>query len=375
MRKSGGQRGDRGILTFGEEVIPVIDTQKENDLTIHIVKKFPSDFDTVVTAQVHKERRQATSNNHSAVHLMHAALHEVIGEHALQKGQDVDNERLRFDFSHFQKMEEEELQKVEDIVNAKIRENIQLDERRTVPIEEAKEMGATMLFGEKYGEHVRVITFDENFSRELCGGTHVPATGEIGLFKITAESAVAAGIRRIEAVTAGRAESHVNRQLEELKEVRTLLKNPKSTVKSIQSLQEENKSLKKELEKLLAAQAASMKKQLIEQAVQKDGFQLIAATLPINDGNAIKNLAYQIEKEVENAVIVFGAAVKEKPLLTVVINKGLVESKGLNAGSIVRELAKEIKGGGGGQAFFATAGGKDVSGLKNAIEKANEIIA
>ncbi len=372
--ESGGQRGDKGRLVIDGEAIPVIDTQKENDLIIHIVKKLPKDMEAPVLAEVDPRRRDDTANNHTAVHLMHAALHKILGDHAIQKGQDVDNERLRFDFSHFQKVTEEELVQIEEMVNTKIRENIPLEEDRFVPLEKAKEMGAMMLFGEKYGENVRVITFDETYSRELCGGTHVPATGQIGSFKIVSEGAVAAGIRRIEAFTAERAEQFIKSELKELNEARQTLKGSKNLAKSINSLQEENKNLKKEVEKLLAAQAASIKSDLIAQAEDVNGVKLVAAKVPINDSNAIKNLAYQIEKELPNAVIVFGAAINDKPNLTVVINKALAESKGLNAGQMIRELAKEIKGGGGGQPFFATAGGKDISGLDRALEKAKSLI-
>jgi alanyl-tRNA synthetase len=232
-----------------------------------------------------------------------------------------------------------------------------------------------MLFGEKYGEFVRVITFDKDFSQELCGGTHVDATGEIGYFKILAESGVAAGIRRIEAITGDKAQSYINKELDELNNVRALLKNPKSVVKSVESLQEENKSLKKELEQLLAQQANALKGQLLGQVEEVNGVQLLATKLPLNDTAAIKNLAYQLEKEIENAVIIFGAEVKGKPQLMVVVNKALSEGGKYHAGNMIRELAKEIKGGGGGQPFFATAGGKDVSGLDAAIAKAKTLIA
>jgi alanyl-tRNA synthetase len=372
--ESGGQVGDQGLLCFGEEKIPVLDTQKENNLIIHIVKKFPQDIEAPVTAKVHPKKRQATSSNHSATHLMHAALHEILGEHALQKGQDVDDNRLRFDFSHFQKMTDEEIQAVEIMVNDKIRENIQLLEEREVPIEEAKASGAMMLFGEKYGENVRIITFDKDYSRELCGGTHVQATGEIGLFKILSEGAVAAGIRRIEAITADKAAHFIQKELDELNDVRQILKSPKHVAKSVTSLQEENKQLKKELEKMRAAQAASLKGGLKEQVKQIGAINFLAAQLPLDDGNAIKTLAFQLEEELGNAFIVFGAAIKGKAQLTVMISKNLVEEKGLNAGSIIRELAKEIQGGGGGQAFYATAGGKNVQGIGNAIARAKAML-
>ncbi|MEM6965904.1 MAG: alanine--tRNA ligase [Bacteroidota bacterium] len=372
--ESGGQRGDVGLMFFGEEKIPVIDTQKENDLIIHVVKKFPADFSNLTKVEVHAGKRAATEKNHTAVHLMHAALHEVLGEHALQKGQDVDSKRLRFDFSHFQKVTDEEIDRIEKIVNQKIRANIPLEEERNMPISEAKALGATMLFGEKYGETVRVITFDKNFSQELCGGTHVDATGKIGLFKILKEDSVAAGVRRIEAVTANEAEAFVTKELQELESIRNLFKNPTRTVQNVEALQEENRQLKKEIEKLQAAQASGLKDDLKSKAEQIDGINFIASTLPLNDSKTIKTLAYELEREVGDALIVFGAEVNGKPQLMVTISENLTKEKDLHAGNMVRELAKEIKGGGGGQPFFATAGGKDVSGLANAIAKAREML-
>lgn len=382
--ESGGQRGDTGLLWFGEEKIPVLGTQKENDLIVHTVKKLPEDPSANVRAEVNAGKRQATSSNHSAVHLMHAALHGVLGDHAVQKGQDVDDKRLRFDFSHFGKMTEEEIAKVEGIVNQKIRDNIALEEERNMPIEEAKNAGAMMLFGEKYGDTVRMITFDKDFSRELCGGTHVPATGEIGVFKILAETGVAAGIRRIEAITSTAAEKHLNKELAELNTIRTLFKNPQNAAKQVADLQEENKALKKQIEQLLNEQANALKGQLLGKVENISGVNFLAAKVPLGDSNAIKTLAYQLEKELGNALIVFGAEVKNKPLLMVTVSKNLTEAQqvdsggwsgnGLHAGNIIRELAKEIKGGGGGQAFFATAGGKDASGLDAAIEKAKSVL-
>jgi len=372
--ESGGQTGDSGWLFFDNEKIKVIDTQKENDLTVHIVNKLPENIEAPVRAVVDAERRHHIEKNHTATHLMHAALHQVLGDHALQKGQDVDDKRLRFDFSHFQKVSDEELQQIEDIVNEKVRANIEIEEARDIPIEVAKEAGAMMLFGEKYGNLVRMITFDESFSRELCGGTHVPATGKIGLFKITSEGAVAAGIRRIEAITADTAEAYIKSELQELDEIRELLKSPTNPAKNVASLIEENKSLKKEIEKLMHAQANALKSELKAQFESVNGFNFLATKISLSDSNAIKNLVYQLEKEVGKAVVVIGAEVNDKPQLMVAISKELTESTDLNAGTIIRELAKEIKGGGGGQPFFATAGGSDLSGLDNAIAKAREII-
>ncbi|MCB0522355.1 MAG: alanine--tRNA ligase [Lewinellaceae bacterium] len=372
--ESGGQHGDSGWLEFGEQRIKVLDTQKENDLIIQVVDKLPEDITGGVEASVDANKRQATSSNHSATHLMHAALHRILGTHALQKGQDVDDRRLRFDFTHFEKLSEEELLKIETMVNEKIRENIPLEEVRNMPIEAARKLGAMMLFGEKYGDNVRVVTFDKNFSQELCGGTHVQATGEIGLFKVVGESAVAAGVRRIEAVTAEHAESYLRSELELLQEMRNQLKSSQDPLKAIAVLQEENKALKKQVEQLVAEQAGQLKGQLKGQVQQLNGVNFIAAKLPLQDANAIKTLAYQLENELGHACIVFGAVVDNKPQIMVAISKELTENgHGLHAGNMVRELAKEIQGGGGGQAFFATAGGKDATGLDKAIAKARDL--
>ncbi len=374
--ESGGQRGDKGWLEIAGEKVKVLDTLKENDLIIHIVDKLPTQPEAPVLAQVDPKLRAATSANHSATHLMHAALHRVLGTHATQKGQDVDDQRLRFDFNHFQKVSEQELEQIEALVNEKIRQNIKLEEERNVPIEEAKASGAMMLFGEKYGDRVRIITFDRAFSRELCGGTHVDATGKIGFFKIVSETAVAAGVRRIEALTAANAEQYLRQELNTLHNIRVLLKHPKDPLQSISNLQEEVKSLQKEVEQLTAAQANALKKDLLAKAEKINGITLLVAKLPIQDTAALKNLAYQLEAELQNAVIAFGAAAKGKPQLLIAINKTLsATNPDLHAGQLIREAAREIKGGGGGQAFFATAGGKDLSGLDRALDKIREMVA
>ncbi|MCF8244415.1 MAG: alanine--tRNA ligase [Saprospiraceae bacterium] len=374
--ESGGQSGDSGWMQFGNtEHIAVLDTLKENELTLHIVERFPKDINANVEAKVDATKRQSTSANHSAVHLMHAAMHQVLGNHALQKGQDVDSERLRFDFSHFQKVTELELRQIEELVNEKVRENIALDEVRNMPIEDAKKLGAMMLFGEKYGDTVRVITFDKDFSQELCGGTHVNATGEIGLFKIVSEGAVAAGVRRIEAVTAANAENYFLTQLEELNEIRGLLKGAQNPAKAIAALQDEVRSLKKQVEQLVNEQAGALKSQLKSQFQVVNGVNFLAAKLPIQDANAVKTLAFQLENEIGNCCIVFGLESDGKPQIMVSVSRSLTEAgPKLHAGNMVRELAKEIQGGGGGQPFFASAGGKDASGLDRAIAKAKEMI-
>ncbi len=364
--ESGGQIGDTGLLWFDDEKIAVINTQKENDLIIHQVNKLPENKHANVRAEINTKRRTAISQNHTAAHLLHSALHRVIGKHAVQRGQEVRDDKVRFDFSHQEKPSAEELVRIEKMVNEKIMANIPLEEK-IVSLAEAESSGATMLFGEKYDEEVRMITFDKEYSSELCGGTHVNRTGEIGHFKILTESSIAAGIRRIEGVTGERASAYLNKELETLNQVRDLLKNPKDLVAVISKLQDDNKSYQKEIEKLLAAQASGLKSGLKNEFKAVDGLNLLVTKLPLGDSNAIKTLGYELEKEVGNSVIVFGAVVKEKPQLMVIISQSLVDGKGLHAGQMIRELAKEIKGGGGGQPFFATAGGKDVSGIDKAL--------
>jgi len=378
--EGGGQVGDTGYMTFGpNEKIRVLDTKKENDLVIHVVDRLPEFvMDRTVECSVDGWKRRLTENNHSATHLLHAALRKVLGTHVQQKGSYLDHETLRFDFQHFQKMTDEEIARVERLVNEKIRENIALEEARKLPIEEAKKAGAMMLFGEKYGETVRMITFDPAFSRELCGGCHVQRTGQIGffkittesaVFKITTESAVAAGVRRVEAVTAAGAEAFIEQKLERLEVYDSAFKNPKDPTKAVLDLQEENKRLQKEIERFVQEQANSLRDGLRSKVVVLNGIQHIAAVLPLSDANAIKTLAYELDRELGNAVIAFGSVSGDKPLLTVKISDNLVKEKGLNAGTIVRELAgKYLKGGGGGQAFFATAGGSDASGLEEAVK-------
>ena len=367
--EGGGQVGDTGIMDFSGERVQVLDTKKENDLIIHIVDKLPGRLeDTSVHCTVDARKRQLTENNHSATHLMHAALRQVLGTHVQQKGSSLDDQALRFDFAHFQKMTDAEIAEIERIVNEKIRENIALEEARNLPIEEARASGAMMLFGEKYGETVRMITFNPAYSRELCGGCHVKQTGQIGLFKIVGESAVAAGVRRIEAITAVAAEGYVAELEKEVNAVRNALKS-KDLAKAVSDLQEENKRLLKETERLAQEQANGLREGLRAQAEDVNGIRFVAAVLPIQDANALKNLAVELERELGSAVVAFGSISNDKPMLTVKISEDLVKSRGLNAGAIVRELAQQfLKGGGGGQPVFATAGGTDASKLKEAVE-------
>lgn len=371
--ESGGQVGDQGSLTNGLETIKVLDTKKENDLIVHFVDRLPSQFDGIFEAKVDASKRKDSMNNHSATHLLHAALKQVLGGHVQQKGSLVNEGLLRFDFSHFSKMTDAEIAQVESIVNAKIRENIALYEQRNVPIEEAKKKGATALFGEKYGDFVRVITFDPNFSVELCGGTHVQATGVIGLFKIVSESSIAAGVRRIEAITAKTAEDFVNTQIELIKEIGELLKSPRDLKKTVETLVQERNDLKKEIEMLHTQQAVAIKQQLIASKEQRDGFNLIIAQVQLPSADSLKKLAYELKNEVPNVVVVLAAEIENKPQIAVILQENLVDVLSLNAGQMVRDLAKEIQGGGGGQPFFATAGGKDLLGLSRVVEKAQEM--
>ena len=375
--ESGGQVGDTGELVFIDgEVINVTDTKKENALIVHFVDQLPSQkaIEDVLTAIVDPARRGSIMNNHSATHLLHAALKQVLGNHVNQKGSLVNDEYLRFDFSHFAKVTDEELAKIEAIVNQKVRENIPLKEERNVAYHVAINSGVTALFGEKYGDYVRVITFDDQFSKELCGGTHVKATGYIGYFKIITESAVAAGVRRIEAITGIAAENYINDQSKLIHQLKELLKNPKDIGKSVESLLDENNKLKKEIEKSVLEKSAGLKNELAKKAQHINGINFIAEKVALPNADAVKNLAYQLKDIVADLFLVLAADFDGKPNLTVMISDNLVKDKNLNAGNIVRELAKEIQGGGGGQPFFATAGGKDISGLDKALEKAKSFL-
>ena len=376
--ESGGQVGDTGQLVFPDgEILEVTDTKKENALIVHFVDELPTAnaISDSLTAIVDPQRRTSIENNHSATHLLHAALKQVLGTHVNQKGSLVNDEYLRFDFSHFAKVTDEELARIEAIVNEKVRENIGLKEERNVAYQVAITSGVTALFGEKYSEYVRVITFDDEYSKELCGGTHVKATGQIGYFKIISESAVAAGVRRIEAITGIGAENYINEQSKLVHQLKELLKNPKDIGKSIESLLEENSKLKKELEKALIEKSSGLKDELAKKVQNINGINLIAERVALPNTDAVKNLAYQLKDIVSDLFLVLATEIDGKPGLSVMISENLVKDKGLNAGNIVRELAKEIQGGGGGQPFFATAGGKDAGGLDKALAKANSFIS
>jgi alanyl-tRNA synthetase len=370
--ESGGQVGDSGVIESANEKLRINDTKKENGVTIHFTDKLPEDISKTFRARVDATKRKDTENNHSATHLLHAALRSVLGTHVEQKGSLVNGEYLRFDFSHFQKVTDEEVSKIEKIVNEKIRENITADIRE-MDIESAKKSGAMALFGEKYGDVVRVVTFDKNYSIELCGGTHVPATGQIGLFKISSESAVAAGVRRIEAITASKAEGFYQEQLGTISQLREALKNPKDLVKAIQQLQEEKSALEKQLEVFVREKVKTIKADLLTKIVNKNGLNFIASKIELNSADAIKDLAYEIRGQVENLFLVLGAEVNGKASLTLMLSDNLVKEKNMDAGKMIRELAKEIQGGGGGQPFFATSGGNNPAGIEKALAKAGEM--
>lgn len=373
--ESGGQVGDTGYLVTPLSKVRVIDTKKENDLIVHYTLDLPLDLDAPVTAQVDEARRRQIRKNHSATHLMHAALRQVLGTHVAQRGSLVNDKLLRFDFSHFSKVTEEQLREVERIVNERIREQIPLGEERAVPLEVAKERGATALFGEKYADVVRVITFDPSYSVELCGGIHAPNTGEIGFFKIVSESAVGAGVRRVEAVTAERAEQFVDEQLDLLSQVRELLGNPQHLTTTIQKLSEETATLRKQLEQAEQQQLGQLKDQLAAQVKPLNGVNFLAAKVPARSADALKQLAFGLRQVTENLVLVLGADVDGKPQLAVMLDDELAKGGKLNASQLVRELAKDIQGGGGGQPFFATAGGKNAAGLDAAIGKAEGLVS
>lgn len=372
--ESGGQVGDTGVLIKGDEKIRILDTKKENNLIVHFTDALPLALNGEWVCTVDQKKRRLTENNHSGTHLLHAALRNVLGDHVQQKGSLVNDKILRFDFSHFAKLTDEELRSVEKIVNAKIRENIALDEKRNVPIEDAKALGAMALFGEKYGDFVRVITFDKDYSVELCGGTHVKATGQIGHFKIISESSVAAGVRRIEAITAETAEEYLEKQGNILAQVQALLNNPKDTPKAIKSLLQEKNDLIAKLEAVNIEKTKNAKESLLKSVEQVNGFNILVSKAVLPDNDSLKKLSFEFKNEFSDLIMILAADIAGKPQISVMISESLVSSLSLNAGNMVRELAKEIKGGGGGQAFFATAGGKDISGLSKVIEKAKEIV-
>jgi alanyl-tRNA synthetase len=371
--ESGGQVGDSGTLTSDSETLKVLDTKKENNLIVHLVDKEPQHPEKEFIARVDEKKRLLTTNNHSATHLMHAALRKVLGKHVEQKGSLVSPERLRFDFSHFSRLTHDEIREIENIVNDKIRENIPGVIKEDIPIEEAKKMGAMALFGEKYGDKVRVVIYDPNYSVELCGGTHVKATGQIGLFKIVSESGIAAGVRRIEAVTGRAAEDFVNKQIDTLNDIKGLFKNATHIVQNVASVIEENSKLHKEIEKLVKEKSANLGNELLNKAEQIGDVLFIAEKVDL-DMNGAKTLVHSLIAKKENVVAVIALENNGKVNLIVGVSDELTK-KGFHAGNMIREISKKISGGGGGQPHFATAGGKDKNGIAAAFEETKKLIS
>ena len=370
--ESGGQVGDKGVIIGkdNDEKIGVLDTQKENQLILQITDKLPANLSQVFSAKVNLSKREATTLNHSATHLLQAALREVLGDHVAQKGSLVNEKYLRFDFSHFQKVEKEELEQIESLVNQKIREAIALEEARNVPFDEAVSKGAMALFGEKYGDTVRVITFDKDYSVELCGGTHVSNTATIGSLKITQETSVAAGVRRIEAVTGTRADDMIKSKMTLLESVSAELGNPQDVLKALQALKKENTEVNAKLAEFENQQLGGLKEKLKQSITQINGVNAIVEIVEVANAAQAKDLCFQFKEEIEDLFCVLLADISGKPSISIMISDSLIKDKGWNAGQLIREWAKEVRGGGGGQPFFAQAGGADPSGLPKVKELA-----
>ena len=372
--ESGGQVGDRGVLTIDNSLFTVIDTKKDNDLIIHFAENIPADLSGEVLAKVDTAKRKNTELHHSATHLLHAALRNVLGTHVAQKGSLVNEEHLRFDFSHFAKVTDEEIAQVEALVNEKVRENIPVV-IKSMPKDEAMKLGAMALFGEKYGDVVRVVIIDPNYSVELCGGTHVGATGELGLFKLTSESAVAAGVRRVEAVCGKQAEEYVNAQLGLLTTLGEVLKNPKDMQKAVENLQAENAELKKHLDSMEARQLVGIRNELLQKDEIINGVNFIGDIIEVSNPEALKKLCFDLKNHLRDHVAVLCVNIGGKPFVAVGISDTVVAAKNLDAGKIIKEhIAPLIKGGGGGQKTLATAGGQDSSNLKQVIDAVKKLL-
>lgn len=370
--ESGGQVGDTGYIEVGEKRIAILNTVKENNLLIHITAEIPESFDTEFVAVVNKERRNAIMANHTATHLLHEALQTVLGSHVEQKGSLVESERLRFDFAHFQKMSDEEIRKVEALVNQAVRKNISLQEYREMPITDAQKLGAKALFGEKYGDTVRVIQFDSSI--ELCGGTHVSSTGAIGLFKILSEGAIAAGIRRIEAITGKAAEAYVYDMVDTLSEIKHILKNPQNIRGAVTQLQQENQEIRKSLELLEKEKAQGLVKYLQQHAVTYGTVSLILEKVDSEYAKNLKDIVMQIKNAQQDTVCVLATVEHDKVQLAVSVTQSLVETQHISAQEIIKHMSSHIQGGGGGQANFATAGGKNPAGIDAAFASVTEYI-
>ena len=368
----GGQVGDQGVLVSENETVDIIDTKRENNQSIHIIKELPKDIDADFMACVDTDKRNGSAANHTATHLLDYALKQVLGDHVEQKGSYVDATTLRFDFSHFQKVTDEELRQVERLVNEMIRQDLPLDEHRDTPLEEAKRMGAVALFGEKYGDKVRVVRFGP--SCEFCGGIHARSTGRIGFFKIVSESSVAAGIRRIEALTGKNCEDAIYLMQDTMTALKGMFNNAKDLTAAIKKYIEEHDDMRKEIERFQAQAVERTKVELLNRASNVNGVKVVKAVLPL-EANAAKDLVFKLrEAQPENLVAVIGSTAGDKPLLTVMFSDDMVRSHELNAGKIIREAAKLIQGGGGGQPHYAQAGGKDLDGIHQAVDKVIELL-
>tara|TARA_B100000497_G_scaffold109290_1_gene127953 strand:- start:3771 stop:6395 length:2625 start_codon:yes stop_codon:yes gene_type:complete len=374
--ESGGQVGDKGLIAGQSDnhQIEIFDTQKENQLIVHLVKELPKDMNQKFMAKVNSDHRAAVTLNHSATHLLQAALRQILGDHVTQKGSLVNKKYLRFDFSHFQKVDKDELEEIEKLVNKKIRSSIPLKEDRNIPFDKAIEQGAMALFGEKYGDTVRMVTFDKKYSIELCGGTHVKNTAQIGSFRIVQEGAVAAGVRRIEAITGNQADIYVKGQLDLLSEIRSELGNQQNIIKAIQDIKNENTLFQDKLQVFENRQLVILKDHLKSSVKDIDDMKVIIELIKVDKASQVKDLCFQLKGEIENLFCVLIADVLGKPNISVMISDQLVNQKNYHAGNLVKEWSKEIKGGGGGQPFFAQAGGADVSGLKRVEESAINFI-
>jgi len=372
--ESGGQVGDAGHFLFANEIIEVLDTKKENDLIIHFTESVPSNPEASFTAKIDAAKRRHTTVHHSATHLLHAALRQVLGTHVAQKGSLVHEGQLRFDFSHFSKVTDEEIKQIESIVNEKIRANVPVVIKE-MSKDEAVALGAMALFGEKYGDRVRVVIMDPNYSIELCGGTHVGATGEIGLFKIVAESAVAAGVRRMEAVCGAATEQYVQDSLQLLHQVKQALKNPKELLKAIEKLQEEKTNLEKHITNLEARQLVGVRNELLTKDQIINQISFIGEIVEVGSADLLKKLCLDVKNHLNDHVVVLGANIDGKPFIAVGIDEKVTAARGLDAGKIIKEhIAPLIKGGGGGQKSLATAGGQDVEGLTKAIAAVKSLL-
>jgi alanyl-tRNA synthetase len=369
--EGGGQVGDTGTLNSDKNSIHIFDTKKENNLIIHLTEELPTDLAASYTATINSKKRKLTTANHSATHLLHHALRTVLGTHVEQKGSLVNSDYLRFDFSHFSKVTDEEIKQIETLVSNAIKENIRLEEDRAATMEKAQEMGAMALFGEKYGDKVRIVKFGD--SVELCGGTHVQSTGEIGLFKLKSESAVAAGIRRVEAITSDAVEAFYAQQEEKYDAINELLKNPKDIVKSVDDLIQKNSLLQKQIEQFKKDQARLVKTELKAKVEQKEGYSYLEAELNL-DAGSVKDILFQLKSEFPNFVGIIGSKEDDKCAVSVIIDEELSKAKNWNAGAIVKAVAQHIQGGGGGQAFYATAGGKNPAGIQKALSEARNLL-